>query len=65
MAAAYDGEGRLLSVVSLPLTTEIRGSDVLTADFDNPEGEIARLKAFVLSGSGTPFPLAETAEYPG
>ena len=65
MAAAYDGEGRLLSLVSLPLTTEIRGSDVLTADFDNPEGEIARLKAFVLSGSGTPFPLAETAEYPG
>ena len=61
--AAYDAEGRMLRCVSLPLVSEIGETVSLDADFRSASGA-AKVKAFVLSATGAPLPLAGAWEFP-
>ena len=53
----------MLRCVSLPLVSEIGETVSLDADFRSASGA-AKVKAFVLSATGAPLPLAGAWEFP-
>jgi hypothetical protein len=63
MLAAYDQDGRMLSVGYLYASVPVGGTFTFGMALDNTQGNVATVKAFVLSALNNAAPLALAAAY--